>query len=253
MGYYKFSANKKELCFYFRKPVLNIFTDASGSNVTGDFCAGFLAYTTDDFRNIYVKNSGFQIMPCGTSNNFAEAYAIYMAVLYAGTQMYNYQYINIFSDSEINIRGLRDRIYFYMQHYDQQRMALLKSANGELWANQDILLQIIYYIQEMQMPISLYQIKGHSNPNDKNDMRKAASVFATNFNYPCSFGDNVIETLSQCNNQVDVFTREQLNRNDIEKFRYILPIGAVAIPNYNYDQYISLIRQNGIYCTKSKK
>ena len=86
---------------------LNIFCDASIKSIKNMNygCYGAVAIYEDN-----IIDSSYQI--CSrTTNNDSEIRAIRSAVLLALKYRNNYQIINIFSDSQISLFGIRDRCF----------------------------------------------------------------------------------------------------------------------------------------------
>lgn len=189
-----------DLSYFKNKNTLNIFCDASIENLdNGKFrgCYGALAvYGDQPIDEIYkVCNN--------TSNNDAEIKAIRSAIILAAKYKTRFQNINILSDSQISIYGIRDRIF----NWRMINETLYGSSNNPI-ANQSIFLEIVNIIVSKQLRIKFYHQKGHVSSSIKSRFH-AKEVFMRS-NSIDSVSDDLIKYISYWNNVVDNESRTLL-------------------------------------------
>ena len=141
----------------FNEKTLNIFTDASVYNYNGETIGapGYVAVIGDmyDERSIILRDS---------TNNESELYAIYMAIQLALQLRDQVEVINIFSDSQFSVFGLREWIFNWMKHIKNDK--LFNSSDKEV-ANQKLFMNIIYTILLYDLKVSIYHNRGHFKNN----------------------------------------------------------------------------------------
>ena len=138
----------------FNSKTLNIFTDASIRNVNNETIGapGYVAVLGDQ-----IISQDVRILREST-NNQSEIYAIYMAIQFALKYRNNVQVINVFSDSQFSIYGLREWIFNWMNNIYND---ILYNSSGNMVSNQNIILAIIYTIIDYKLVINLYHNRGH--------------------------------------------------------------------------------------------
>ena len=177
---------------------LNIFTDAS---VSGNYSApGFILYDGYNPKCSFVK--------ClyNSTNNEGEAYAIKMAISYVATFGKHYNAINIFSDSMITVKGLREWIRNWIKNIEDGTMY---SSSGDEVANQAILLDCIKMIVYYELPIRFYHIDGHKDCNKLKDITKYISDFRRD-NNGININMQLATFLMSNNTKIDELTRSYL-------------------------------------------
>lgn len=222
----------------FNEKSVNIFTDASIMQLeSGEYvgCPGFV--TT---YNGEIINYGYDIHRNSTNNN-AEIKAVRMGVFEA--TKYQDLEVRLFSDSQICVFGLRDRIYKWV---DRARNDMLIGYDKKPIKNQDIFTEIVNYIIMTGTRVQFYHQRGHMSTFKQVDLEKARDDFIK-FNFIQDDIDlECIEKMCYFNNYVDVNTRRYLNLNfydgyvgmrDAVKFCYNSGI--------DIDYYKSLITQGG--------
>jgi ribonuclease HI len=222
----------------FNDYTLNIFTDASVkvcANKLTCTCSGAISTVNDKIikTNIRVlKNS---------TNNLGEITAILLGVEDAFLYKNSFKTINLFSDSKINIFGLREWIFSWI---NASHKGVLYSSTGKEVANQNIILTIINFILENNLNINLYHQNGHVSLNNVNDLIDARNNF-NKFNGIRNEVDmNIIKQISFFNNYIDNHTRLILNNSDIIKMPETkLAIKMVYKP-FDINNYKSLININ---------
>ena len=215
---------------------LNIFTDASMNNDSTIGCPGYVCVShgtiiEQDMTVLY-----------NTSVNNAELYGILMGVYAAQKHRDRYNTIRIFSDSQLSIFALRDRIFKWVRNPETGESKLV-GANNQVIKNQNMIMEIIYTILYFDIKIELYHQKGHVNPVNKKEMQKASSTYCasngTNYVDP-----DLITTISFYNSYVDNITRQFLKINVGED---LLLTDGLVYPYFPFDinKYQSLINKKG--------
>ena len=179
---------------------LNIFTDASIRAIQNGYigCYGAIAvigYTTID--ESYVV-TGY------TTNNNSEIKAIREGILLALKHGAG-KTINIFSDSQICILGLRERILRWKLIGNQ-----FIGSMGVI-SNQEIFMEIAQMILQYNLHINLFHQKGHIIFTAES-LKQAQNVFRTSNGFRGVIDMNLIRYISNYNNYVDDETRKRLGR-----------------------------------------
>ena len=179
---------------------LNIFTDASiKSYRPKDYigCFGAIAVTGDSIIEKSYNVTG------RTTNNNSEIKAIRSGIELA-IKHGSGKRINLFSDSQICIFGLRERIMNW------------KLRNGNYYgsvgaiANQEVFSEIVDIILQYQLQINFFHQSGHV-PFTGEGLKAASHVFHTSNNIRGMVDMNVIRYISSYNNLVDVESRNMLH------------------------------------------
>jgi ribonuclease HI len=222
----------------FNEYTLNIFTDVSvktGIDKTVYTCSGSICTIKDKIiktNTRILKNS---------TNNLGEITAILLGIEDAFLYRNKFKTINLFSDSKINVFGLREWIFSWVN--SSYRGVLYSSAGKEV-ANQNIILTIINFILVNNLNINLYHQNGHVNINSMKDLMEARSNF-NKFNGIRNEVDmNIIKQISFFNNYIDNHTRLILNDYDIKNIpESKLAIKMVYKP-FDINNYKTLININ---------
>lgn len=221
---------------------INIFTDASIYNlkVSGKVqetigCPGYVIV-----HNNRIIDQGFTILRNST-NNIAELYAILLGVSMA--KNYPDYTIRLFSDSQLSIFAIRDRIFKWIKN---SRDGILYTGEGTPVANQEYIMNIIYTILNNNIKIDLYHQKGHVDIFKEKDILNAKNVFRiSNYLTDYKINNEFISCISYYNNFVDDMTRRNLhshlssiqNIGTIEPFEYVYQ-------EFDIDKYKELIYKN---------
>lgn len=182
---------------------LNIFTDASITKYTDNgwiTCAGYIVVD-----NGIIIDSGKQIIHNATSC-YGEIYAIKMAIE-AISKLGIKKSINLFSDSQISILGLKTRIYNW---YQNQINRTLMTNTREPVSSQEVYLDIMRMIIQYGIQINLYHIPSHIRLNNDKDMKRFKDLFYANDSSMDVVDDRIIEEIINCNNIIDNMTRDYL-------------------------------------------
>lgn len=217
--------------------VINIFTDASmspGGDNNG-FVPGCYGFIT--MQGEIEINSGLYIDTFCTVNR-AEIKGIKCAVLEA-IRLRNAGFrgmINIFSDSQISVMGIREWIF----NWNQRGNSLITSSGKEV-ANQSEFIEIVLLIVQYNPFVNFYHINGHINVHDTKSLYKAISTFKRsnmNHNTPDNNIDfGFIKFVSLCNNEIDNRTRWHL-RNQYRPEDMIYRDAFKFIPMHNFNKQV---------------
>lgn len=192
----------------YNKQTLNIFCDASIINDNGVFtgCYGVVGVVEDRIIDSMYK------LASNTTNNNSEIKGIRGALSMANVWKDRYKYINIFSDSQISVFGLKKYIYKW-----RYKDGTFYSNSGTPVANQYVFVEAHGQIEELvkhpNCIFSLYHQAGHIS-NDYNSLKRAANVFARSNNIQGKIDINMIRYISTYNNYVDVTSRNLLRRSN---------------------------------------
>lgn len=181
---------------------LNVFTDASITKYTDNgwiTCAGYIVV-----KDGIIIDSGKEIIHNATSC-YGEIYAIKMAI--ETISKYSNTPINLFSDSQISILGLKSRIYNW---YQNQVNRTLMTNTKEPVSSQEVYLDIMRMIIQYNIQISLYHIPSHIRLNNVKDMSRFKELFYANDESLREVDNRTIEEIINCNNIIDNMTRDYL-------------------------------------------
>lgn len=185
----------------FNEKTLNIFTDASVLNKKDEIIGspGYVAVigeTIADQKSIILRDS---------TNNESELYAIYMAIQFALCNRDKVEIINIFSDSQFAIYGLREWIFSWLNNIQNDR--LYNSSHKEV-ANQKLFMNIIYTILLYNLKVNFYHNRGHFK---QNQVKEFIKLF-TKHNFLNDFIDyQIAYKIMYYNDMVDNNTRSLLH------------------------------------------
>lgn len=190
---------------FVRNGVVNIFTDASiitHQDGTTSGCYGAIATC-----NGKIIDSEYRICYDSTSNN-SEIKAVRLGVNMAirCRQLFPYPVVlNLFSDSQISILGIRERIF----SWQNKKNSLVGYGNTPI-KNQSIFIEIINLIINSNLLINFYHQKGHVNIKVQESMEKATHVFIASNYVRENVDPEFIKYISIMNNKVDDNSRKQL-------------------------------------------
>lgn len=213
---------------------LNIFCDASTRRKGKilDACYGAIATVNNtEIDKIYRISSN-------STNNLAEIQAIKAGICLAIKYKDRYDSINLFSDSEISILGIRDRYFKWKVKYNK-----LYGTNSKLISNQDIFIETMNLICDHNLMITFYHQKGHVSNNIKS-IKEAEHVFMASNNIREKIDLNLIRYISYWNDKVDRESRSNLMNTNIYKLNIVRPVHFNVVNfyeqmnHYNNMQYI---------------
>ena len=200
---------------FIRPNVVNIFTDASITQLVNGNTAGcYGAIVTNNGRII---DKEYKVCTDSTSNN-SEIKAIRLGVNLAIKWRNSVNFpiiINLFSDSQISILGIRDRIYSWRCKGNN-----LFGSGNSLIKNQSVFIEIINIIINSNLIINFYHQKGHVNLHELDSIDKAIHVFTASNEVRDGIDVEFIKYISTMNNKVDRTSRKYLNQKNINKYKY---------------------------------
>lgn len=213
----------------FNDNTLNIFTDAStlvkDNETIG--CGGYVAVIGRE--EVYRDR---QILRNST-NNESELYAIYMAIQYALMNRNRVKMINIFSDSQFAIFGLREWIFNWVNNIKNDR---LYNSSNKIVSNQKIFMAIIYTILENNLYVNFYHNRGHFTTSKTN---RFIELF-TKHNFLNDYIDRGIAfNIIKYNNIIDNYTREVF-KSEINEQELLIP-DYYARSDLNMKKYKKLL------------
>lgn len=216
----------------FNNNTLNIFTDASvyknGNEIIG--APGMIAV----FGNNCEEFIDMRILRNST-NNESELYAVYLAIQYALKCKKDFEVINIFSDSQFAIFGLREWIFNWVNGIKQDR---LYNSSHKLVANQQLFMNIIYTILLNDLEINLYHNRGHFKPSQ---IKSFIELF-TKHNFLNDFIDRETAlAIMKYNDKIDNYTRATLKNMDINQYPELQLPDYLARADIDLDYYKKLL------------
>lgn len=213
----------------FTKPeILNIFCDASirARGNLKDGCYGAVAVNGND-----ILMEDYRIAS-DTTNNNAEIKGIRLAVSIAALYKDQFPILNIFSDSQISILGIRDRYDTWKCGQD----GLLRGSLGEPIKSQEVFIEIRKIMEENNLKINFWHQKGHVK-NTFSNLENARHVFMASNGIRRGIDINLIRFISYYNNHVDHKSRSILYGTDIYRQKFIDPITFYYNGGITYEQH----------------
>lgn len=207
------------LDYFYNPQTINIFSDASILKRKKSFlgCYGSVAVTGD---NILEKK--YRLVSNTTVNN-SEIKGIRASIIFAIKYANMFDRINIFSDSEISVFGIRDYIYRWKFKNGQ-----LYTSAGKPASNQEIFIECAQLLNHPNLysKVSIFHQNGHID-NSYSKLQKAAKTFSQSNNIVGKIDLNLIRYISTYNNLVDKESRSFLIRSD-KSIQYEDPISFFA-------------------------
>lgn len=218
-----------------------IFTDSSFKNMSKDknIAIGVTAPAICIYIGTKLVYQDFYILHNSTTQQ-GELYAILLGIMRSYFYR-NFKHIRLFSDSQVSIFGIRDRIFKWIRQTNEGKNIL--GDNGFI-KNQDYIMDIIYYILSNNISIELYHVKGHVNKSYENIVH-AKNVFKSSNNITEHIDDALIYMISDCNNYVDNYSTRKLYNNINNPMYFtdnLKPVLSIGYTNFNTDQYYKLVK-----------
>lgn len=205
----------------FNSETLNIFCDASIKQIEiGDYseyigCPGAVVIATGATGKREIINTEIYTLRNSTNNN-SEIRAIAIAVNNAIRYKHGYNIINIFSDSNICVQGLKDWVFNWVNCFHNGKM---HNSSGLEVANQEIFMDIINTILRNNISINIYHQKGHVVTNNIKSMTHAKKVFIRDNDIRVDVSDDLIAEISYYNNLIDILTKQELDKLDFNSYQ----------------------------------
>lgn len=180
---------------------LNIFTDASIKKTGIEYigCYGAVAVVGDSIWDLSTHVIDH------TTNNNSEIKAIREGI-YLAIKHGNGKVINIFSDSQISVFGIRDRIFNWKFNDGSYY-----GYGGAEISNQEIFSEIAQLILQYKIPIRFWHQAGHIIFTERS-LKDALHVFRTSNNIRELIDMNLIRYITSYNNMIDNETRNYLKK-----------------------------------------
>ena len=182
---------------------INIFSDASmtkgpGKSFVG--CYGVIAMNKHTELERQCK------IATNTTVNNSEIKGIRLAIDVAIKYRPRCPIINIFSDSQISVFGLRDR----MRTWTVQNQTMYGYGHAKI-ASQEVYLEIARIVTEASLYFNLFHQKGHVQASNYESIREATHVFRASNGIRGQVDHEFIYWISQMNDKVDKYTRTNLS------------------------------------------
>ncbi len=230
----------------FNDDTLNIFTDASMSKCQNETigCYGINVATTNiELAKILFPTSlyiSYTDIARYSTNNDSELRGILKGVFFALEFRQYFKTINLFSDSMISIKGLKDWINNWIRNSNN---GIMYSTSGEV-LNQELIKDIIFTILNNNLNINLFHQKGHVT--DKN-LEYAKQTFIKTNSLNCDVETSLIQEISICNNTIDKDTRNDLEWYMNNQYEYKEKLSRAIcfdIDQFDLKKYNKLIGGN---------
>ena len=197
---------------------LNIFSDASmrarGKNIL-DTCYGAVAVHMDTIVDELFRVSSESTVPA------AEIRGIRCSLSLALQYRYQFKVINIFSDSQIALFGLRDYIYGWNFKKDGR----LYNKSSKIVKNQELFVECFQLLNELKKTniVNLYHQPGHIE-NGLDQLKYGISVFKQSNGIRGSVDYNTIRYISLYNNYVDSKSRSFIRGINVYEKQFVDPL-----------------------------
>lgn len=183
--------------------IFDIYTDASIDLNRRVGCAGALVVNR---KKDEIVNNVFGIK-LNATNNMSEIIAIWLGIYQAINLLYTEQtpfHVNLFSDSQISLFGMREWIYGWIKNRKGNSMI----ASSGVVANQEWFRDCYHAILASGIKMKLFHQKGHVNVDSSKSLFEADRMFRTsNINSLRMIGSTP-QIISKYNNIVDNETRK---------------------------------------------
>ena len=212
------------------KDTLNLFSDASCDNymfrakdgiING--CSGSVAVWCDR-----IIDEDYRVC-CEETVPAAEIRGIRISLSLALKYRYQFRVINLFCDSQIAVKSLRDFIYYWEYNWKKDTFY---GATGRPAKNVSLILECFTMLQELRKTnvVNLFHQKGHVDSGWDNIVNAKYAFERLNGMYGTVTTD-VIRFISVYNNYVDEKSRRILKATDFKNHHYsdaieYLPFGG---------------------------
>lgn len=198
---------------------------------TLEICCDASLKTFTDVGRVFTCSGAICINTCeetytisqDSTNNRGELLAIYIGIKLAESTLYKYPgrfgRINLYSDSQFGILGLRDWMKTWITTEDEN--GIIYGSNRKPVKNQNMFKMIITYCTTRNLVVHFYNQKGHVNVNSPKDLSAANRQFFTANGFYLKPED--IFKISFYNDIIDKNSRnmlEGINPNDYHIFNY---------------------------------
>lgn len=216
---------------FYKDDVLNIFCDSSttaGSNHSIDACSGFISVSKKSIIDEYYHCIN------DTNSSFGELDALRLAISYAISASRIYRRVNIFSDYQAGVFGIRNWI-------EKWKLQNSNVIGTKIIQNQQIYIEMaMMLIESKATNIAMYHQKGHVGARcSPQTLKQAKNVFSMSNGVPKEMIDeNLIRYISNWNSYVDKATRGILSNTDLTLIRYVEPL---EFSSANFDRIRTMV------------
>lgn len=208
------------------KDTLNVFSDASmrarvkSKNIL-DACYGSVAVNMDTIIDEMFRISSESTVPA------AEIRGLRCSLRLALKYRYNYRIINIFSDSQIALFGIRDYIYGWT--YNDKN---LYNKSSKVVKNQELFVECFMLLNELRTTniVNLYHQPGHVE-NGLDSLKASIEVFKRSNKIQGMVDYSVARYIALYNNYVDNKSRSFIKGINIYENYYQDPVYFYANEN----------------------
>lgn len=201
---------------------LNIFSDASMRTIskkdhTLASCYGSVAVNKDTIVDEWFRCQSESTVPA------AEIRGIRCSLTLALKWRYMFRTINIFSDSQIAVFGLRD--YIYNWKYNKEAGRFYIGSKNSYVKNQELLIECYYLLEELRKTniVNIFHQCGHVN-NGFDNIKNAAEVFKKSNGVAGIVSYELIRYISVYNNYVDSKSRSFIRTINVFDNYYTDPV-----------------------------
>ena len=209
------------LDLFFNDETLNIFSDASTKKYfdTMSACSGAVAVCKNDIVDQLYEVNSLCTVPA------AELRGIRNSLTIALANRNKYRVINLFSDSQIALFGLRDWIYRWYYNPTEEQFYL----RNHVVKNQNIMIECFLLLEELRRTniVNLFHQSAHVEGN-YNAIREALVKFKKFNGITGKVDYNFIRYISIWNSHVDNNSRSIIRRTNTIDNDYIDPIEFTA-------------------------
>ena len=193
------SSRKLNIKDIFNKDSVAVFVDASVNDERNTVCSGAVI-VDENFDTKYTD-----VVLSEATNNKGELMAIKIGIE-EGLKTHK-KTINIFSDSELSVKSLKEWIFRWAEN-GKHRNTLLNS-NRKQAANSAIIMEIVEMIvKNSHVNINIFHQKGHIGSKSY-PYSKIKRLFHNNNGF--IIDDNFIDIMKTYNDMVDFYTKNSLN------------------------------------------
>lgn len=219
---------------FYNADTLNIFCDASmrKRGNAQDGCYGAIALCGDTLVDKLIRINS------NTTNNNCEIKAIKAGVILGIRHGGMFKMVNVFSDSQISIFGIRDRLYGWNCYN-----GVLYGSSNQPVSSQDIYIEIMMLMIEYSQIINFWHQKGHVSNSGKT-LNEALHTFLSSNRIRDPVDINLIRYISKYNDRIDNETRSVLYQTDIYKKQIKHPLEFQINSNGDFASMINLYDEN---------
>ena len=231
---------------FFYNNAVNVFTDASTARIK------VKGKEINVVCPAYVATIGGGIVEYGstiisdTTNSYGEIYALLMGISSLAKYKNSDLFLNVYSDSEISVKGLTTWITSW--YNTGKQYYILRSKSGAPVVNQEIFLEIIRCLANTDIHINILNVLGHTDSENVAQMIKFQRYFYKENNIRLhSIPIEYLQEMAKFNDLVDNMSRNALYK--VIKEDNPLNHRKLKVPMYWYPKeedfikYKSLVNQ----------